>query len=221
MSKLTKEKRDKLLLVGLGFAAVLVALDLFVISAQQTALQSAAQSADATKEKLAKAERWLRMGRSVETRLNAARKELAVRQEQMAPMDKFKWFYNTVEKCLAQHHVKLVDITKEPEVGEVWLLPKFPYQAATFGVKMTALYHDFGSFLVDFENQFPYMRVQNLELETESGAAKALAKGAEAHPLPGKSAPASDGKVEPVASASEELAITMRVVTLIKPNLPL
>ena len=80
------------------------------------------------------------------------------------------------------------------------MLPKFPYQAASFGVKLAARYHDFGAFLADFENRFPYMRVQNLHLE-----------------------PVSAAPAEEALSAGERqshrrtLAITMRVVTLVKP----
>jgi hypothetical protein len=146
------------------------------------------------------------MAPTIDSRLAACRRELEAKQENMAPVDKFKWFYNTLDHFRAQHRVKLIDITREPEIGDIGVLPKFPYQAASFGVKLNARFHDFGAFLADFENAFPDMRVQNLEIEPESGM----------HTL---------GK-EPVVSehhgrATENLAITMRVVTLIKPTAPL
>lgn len=205
MNKLSKEKRDKLLLVGIGTACVLAAVYMLVINAQQSALQDYAERTDAAMEKLAKAERWLRMAPTVDSRLQSARAELEAKQEKnMAPVDKFKWFYNTLDQFLAQRRVKLVDITREPELAEVGVLPKFPYQSASFGVKLTARYHDFGAFLADFENSFPYFRVQNLEIEP-AGSSKAISKdlvrgGPERPPEP------------------ESLAITMRVVTLIKPT---
>jgi hypothetical protein len=203
MNKLTKEKRDKLALVALGTGAVLGALYFLVITAQQAALEDYADKTAIAKEKLDKAERWLRMGPGVQARLAACRSDLEARQETMAPVDKFKWFYNTLEKFLAQHRVKLVDITREPEVGDVGVLPKFPYQAASFGVKLTARYRDLGTFLADFENQFPYMRVQNIEIEPVTMGR-------------GKEAPASDRRVP----TPDSLAVTMRVVTLIRPNDP-
>lgn len=206
MNKLTKEKRDRLILVVLVTAAVLGAMYLLIVSAQRTALEECIAKIDSEQQKLEKAERWLRMAPGIETRLSACRGELDSKQEGMAPVDKFKWFYNTLETFLARHNVKLVDITREPELGEAGVLPKFPYKAATFGVKLMAPFHDFGRFLADFENQFPYMRVQNLEMEPE----------AESRVLDGSSAIPSR-----LAGSREALAITMRVVTLVKPAAPL
>lgn len=204
MNKLSKEKRDRLLLVCLGTAAILCALYLLVVTAQRTALAACAEQTDLAKDKLAKAERWLRMAPGIQSRLEACRQELASRQEQMAPLDKFKWFYNTLEGFLTRHQVKLIDITREPQVGEVGVLPKFPYQAAVFGVKLRARYHDFGKFLADFENEFPYMRVQNIEIEPEI--------------LSQASSFTETSEQERRASVSEALAINMRVVTLVKPG---
>lgn len=206
MNKLTKEKRDKLILVGLATAAVLAGLYFLVISAQRAALDDYADRTEAAKEKVAKAERWLRLAPGIQSRLAACRAELESKQETMAPVDKFKWFYNTLDHFRAQRRVKLVDITREPEISDLGVLPKFPYQAASFGVKLKARFHDFGAFLADFENAFPDMRVQNLEIEPEGG----LRAGAREPVVRDRHGP-----------ASEDLAITMRVVTLIKPTLPL
>ena len=208
MNKLSKEKRDRLLLVAIGTGCVLAAIYMLVIGAQQSALQDISERTDTAKEKLAKAERWLRMAPTVDARLHSARAELDAKQEKnMAPVDKFKWFYNTLDQFLAQRRVKLVDITREPELGEVGVLPKFPYQSASFGVKLSARYRDFGAFLADFENHFPYLRVQNLEIEP-AVSAKTVAKDTlrSGH----------DRSQDP-----ESLAITMRVVTLIKPTISL
>jgi hypothetical protein len=57
-----------------------------------------------------------------------------------------------------------------PVIGEMNMLPAFPYHQATSTVTGSAYYFDFGRFVADFENQFPYMRIQNLNLEP-SGAA--------------------------------------------------
>ena len=202
MNKLSKEKRDKLLLIAIGTAGILAVLYLFVVSPQQTTLANYAEKTDSAKDRLAKADRWLRMAPNVRSRLEACRKELEAKQEGMAPVDKFKWFYNTMEKFLAQHQVKLIDITREPEVGSAGVLPKFPYQAASFGVKLVGRYHEFGSFLADFENQFPYMRVQNIDLEPEVTSSPGIRDGLGAE-LSGPN--------------STALAISMRVVTLVKP----
>ena len=71
---------------------------------------------------------------------------------------------------------------------------KFPYKAAIFNVRGTAYYHDLGKFLADFENAFPYLRVQNLELE-----------------------PAANSSATTTGEA-EKLAFKMEIVALINPN---
>jgi hypothetical protein len=207
MNKMPKEKRDKVLLVALGTGGILVALYLLVISSQQSAWDDCSVKIDSAKDKVTKAERWLRMGASVRARLESGRKDLEVNQEDMAPIDKFKWFYNTLEKALATHAVKLVDITRDPELGDVGVLPKFPFQAATFGVKLSARYEDFGNFLAEFENRFPYLRVKNLEIEPESVSKSVAREGVSAS--------------EHSTETPESLAITLRVVTLVKPAVPL
>src|SRR5690349_9723271 len=124
MNKLSKEKRDKLLLVGIGTGGVLLVLYFLVVTAQQTALDECIQKIDSTKDKLAKAEQWVRMAPGIQARLALCRKELDAKEEEMAPLEKFKWFYNTLEKFLAHHQVRLVDITREPEIGDAGVLPK-------------------------------------------------------------------------------------------------
>jgi hypothetical protein len=53
------------------------------------------------------------------------------------------------------------------------LLPKFPYKQATLSVEGVARYYDLGRFLADFENQYPFVRLINIELEPASGASEA------------------------------------------------
>jgi hypothetical protein len=199
MSKLPKEKRDKLLLVGLGVGALLAVLYFFVVAAQKDALRECASKIDVAQDKLSKAEMWLRMAPSIEAQLELQRQSLAAEHDGLAPLDKFKWFYDTLHGFLAQHKVQLVDITREPEIGPAWTLPNYPYQTATFGVKCQAFFHDFGAFLSDFENRFPYMRVHNLELQPES---------------------VRDNRAGSAMPAPQKLKISLQVVTLVRPNSP-
>ena len=202
MTKLPKDKQNKLVAVLLCTALLLVAFHMLIISKQRAALDDYANRTDQTRDKLAKAEQWLRMAPVIRTQLNEARKQLESKQEEMAPTDKFKWFYDTVEKSLSRHHVKLEDISpRQPEVTEVGVLPKFPYMAAIFGVKVTSDFQDLGVFLSDFENDFPYMRVQNLKISPE-----------------GESSGGKENAPRAQSANSGRLAVSLRVVTLIKPT---
>ena len=54
---------------------------------------------------------------------------------------------------------------------EVGMFPKFPYKAAAFNVRGVAYFHDLGQFIADFENSFPFARIQNIELEPAGNSA--------------------------------------------------
>jgi len=58
----------------------------------------------------------------------------------------------------------------------------------------TAYYHDFGRFVADFENAFPYMRIQNIELDPASASA-------------------ASPQQEP-----EKLSFRLEIVALVNPN---
>ena len=117
----------------------------------------------------------------------------------MAPgVDLYSWARQLLDKARAGHEVNIIDVTR-PSKGEVGLLAQFPYEAANFSVRGAAYYHDFGKFLADFENQFPYFRVQNLSLTAGSeGTAGADSSGSRA--------------------GEEKLSFKMDIVALVKPN---
>ena len=203
MNKLTKEKRDRLALIVVAASLIVLALYFFVITPQRDQIQQQEDKIAQSRESLDKNERWLQLAASVRANLSSHRDQLEVRESDMAPLDKFKWFYNTLDEFRSHHDVSLTDITREPEFGEIGVLPKFPYQAAIFGVKLSAAYHDFGKFLANFENQFPYLRVQNLRIELDP-----------AQKLAGTNNVTTTGAG---SAESERLAITMKVVTMVKP----
>ena len=77
--------------------------------------------------------------------------------------DVYRWTTRTFTR-LQTNQVEISQL-EPPRLGEVNILPKVPYKAATFTVIGTAYYHDFGKFLANLENGFPHVRVQRLELE--------------------------------------------------------
>ena len=193
MNKLTKEKRDRLALIVVAASLIVLALYFFVITPQRDQIQQQEDKIAQSRESLDKNERWLQLAASVRANLSSHRDQLEVRESDMAPLDKFKWFYNTLDEFRSHHDVSLTDITREPEFGEIGVLPKFPYRAALFNVRGTAYFHDFGKFIADFENAFPFIRIQNLELEA-AASSSATSTG------------------DP-----EKLAFRMEIVTLVNP----
>lgn len=188
MNKLSKEKRDQLILVGFGTIAAVLAIWFLLISSQKRTLLDTRDKTAKAQAKVANAEKALKSGTTIDEDLTAKLRELKSIEETMAYGDMYSWVITTLNRFTAGHKVAIPLFSREV-VGEVGMIPKFPYKAATFQLKGSAFYHDFGKFLADFENSFPYVRVQNLEF------------------MPGT---AGDDK--------EKLDVKFEIVTLIKPT---
>jgi len=190
MNKLSKEKRNQLILVVLITVAVLIGLWFGLINYQQEILQELTVKKIAAQGKLEKSEQGVKNAGRLETELAEATKKLADLEDDMAPGNPLSWMVNKIDVFKLPYKVDMPQISP-PEPRTMELLAKFPYQQATFGIGGTAYYHDLGKFLADFENHFPYFRVLNLSLQ------------------PSTTAPEND---------REKLEFNMQVVTLVKPG---
>lgn len=192
--KLTEDQKKKLAGVLAGTAGVCYLIFQFVISAQKATLAGLEQQIASASDKAAKAEREVKSTQQVQDLLQARTEQLQAIESKMASGDLFFWSVSTVNGFLEQH--KKVSIPKftKPTEGEIGILPGFPYKAATFSVEGSAHYEDFGRFVAGFENEFPYLRLQNIELS-----------------------PLSLGNPEP-SKDPEKLGFKMDVVALIKPG---
>jgi hypothetical protein len=124
----------------------------------------------------------------------------------MAPQGQYYyWFLKFIDQFRKDEKLDsgfIVDITM-PEFIEAGLLPRFPYKAASFGLRLNGQFHEIGKFVADLENTFPYFRVQNLRLSPQTA------------PLPGSQP--RDTSVS-AAGAEGKLNVELRIVTLIKPG---
>ena len=199
MNKLPKDKRDKIILISMGTAVACAAIWFLVINAQRATLVTVRKEAEKAREQLTRGEATVKTQAAVQQQFDEASLALKTREAGMAvPNDMYFWFIQTLNGFRAEHKVEIPQFGRETP-AEVTCLPKFPYQAATFTVRGTAYYHDFGKFLADFENAFPYIRVQNIDLEpaaVETGA-------------PGE-----------VRRVRETLGFKMDLLTLVRPSAP-
>lgn len=163
MSKISKTKKQQMVLVLMGAGIVIAGLWTLVIQAQNASLAGVNKKTLEMKEKVEKGEMLLKKTAEVEADLEADTKALETIESGMASGDIYLWLINTVNRFNALNKITIVDFPRET-LGEVGLLPKFPYKAAVFPIKGIGYYHDLGKFLADFENSFPYVRIQNLEL---------------------------------------------------------
>ena len=100
-------------------------------------------------------------------RLTDPKAALSEMETDMASGDLYSWVVGTFRKFKTPYKVEIPQLGPLGPVTEMSLLPAFPYKQATLTVAGRAHFHDFGRFLADFENNFPHMRVLNLNLEIE------------------------------------------------------
>jgi hypothetical protein len=194
MKNLPKEKRDRLIIVGVVTVVAVVAIYYCLIKTQQNSVSTIAKSINEQKLKVGSAERLIASCADIKKNVEAANLKLTAIEETMASGDMYAWVIQTVGRFGQDRKVEIPQFSREVTT-DVGILPKFPYKAAVFNVRGSAFYHDLGKFLADFENSFPYARVQNIELE------------------PAGSSAATAG------TDNEKLAFRMEIVALINSNI--
>lgn len=195
MKGLSKEKRDQLILTGLITVAILVGLWYGLILMQQQKIKSIAQRIVEQKNKVDGADKLIRLAPELQARLETAQEKLKGIEQGMASGDMYSWIFLTVNKFRASHkEVEIPQFSREVAT-DVGVIPHFPYKAVLFNLRGTAHYHELGKFLADFENSFPYFRVQNLELD-----------------------PASAGTGNSGSETPEKLSFKMEIIALVNPN---
>lgn len=190
-TKLSKDRRNKLILVVLISLATLGALGFGLIKYQYTALRRLAEKKVMVDRKFQQMQDAIKHADGLEADLAEDRKKLAAVESDVATGDLYAWVINTLRRFKTPYKVELPQFSPIGIPTPVDLLPNFPYQQATLTVAGTAHFHDFGRFLADFENQFPHIRVMNLSLDLNSSA---------------------------TFDESEMLSFRMEVVTLVKAN---
>lgn len=194
IKNLPKEKRDRLLLIAIGTVAVAVGLYLGLVKAQKRTLDRISKQTIEQNDKVGGAERLMKSRGEVEKSLETNLQKLKAIEQTMASGDMYSWIISTVNRFRADRKIDIPQFSREVTT-EVGMFPKFPYKAALFNVRGTAHFHDLGKFIADFENTYPYLRVQNVDLEP---AAQSAAIGAAVDP--------------------EKLSFKMEIVALINPN---
>lgn len=178
MKNLPKEKRDKLILLVLGTLVAMVGLYYGLITIQQKTLAATIKKHGEQSTKLSNAQRLNSQSGRIEKDLEAVTARLKAVESTMPSGDIYSWSILTVNTFKEKYQVDIPQFSKEVP-SDVGMYAKFPYKAATFSLRGVAFYHDFGRFVTDFENTFPYMRIQNIELEPNGASNSANPADAE------------------------------------------
>jgi hypothetical protein len=189
-SKLSKEKRNQLILVVLVTGGTLGLLGFGLIKYQYENLDRLAIRKMTAETKLAQMEDAVKNTALIETGLAEAKQTLSQLESDIAPSgDLYSWLISTIRSFKGGYKVEIPQYSQIGATTDMTMLPAFPYKQASMTVAGKAHYHDLGRFLADFENRFPHIRIQNLALDV-------------------------DGNPQEI----EMLAFRMDIVTLVKPN---
>jgi Tfp pilus assembly protein PilO len=165
MIKLTKLQQNQLAGVAAGTVAVLAALYYFGVMAMGDELAKTKKNEDKVKKDLGVADTLVRGANQTGLLLTNRMMLLAKREADLvpdhAPYDEMLVKMNKF--IISRPGVNLITMSKE-EITEKGFLGRFPYRWATFHIKGEGYYHDFGKFFAEFENNFPYFRIQNMDI---------------------------------------------------------
>jgi Tfp pilus assembly protein PilO len=187
--RLPKEKRNQLVLVLVVTAVCLVGWGLGLIRYQYSSLHQLSENKVATEKKLVQMRDAVKQSDRLAQDLSDAKKSLGEMESDIASGDLYSWIITTIRRFRAPYKVEIPSQSPIGPISDVTLLANFPYKQTSINVSGTAHYHDLGRFIADFENQFPHIRLMNLNLDLDGSAA------------------------EP-----ETLSFRMEIVTLVKPN---
>jgi cell division protein FtsL len=192
MNKLAKEKVQQIVLVWIMTAVVGALLWYFGIASLNGKRSATAGEIQAVEDKIADGNKKKGRATASKQSLETVEKELKQKEAGMASGELFFWLDSKLNEFIQQNNLVEVDISNKSrgEAADVGILPLFPYKAVKYALRGTAYYHDFGRFVAAFENAFPYMRLQNVEL------------------VPGGQFDSSD---------PERLSFRMEIVALLKP----
>ncbi len=171
MNKLSKEKRNQLVLALIVLAMVAGGWYAMIYKSQTETLATLRTKRDASRQKLQQVKKAIDTAEQVETELASGKQQLIKIEEGMATGDLYSWAINTIREFKLAHKVEIPQYSQIDGPKEMTMLPGFPYKQVTLTIAGSAQFHDFGKFIADFENQFPYMRVMNLSLEPAANLA--------------------------------------------------
>ena len=149
LSKLPKEKLNRLILVILATLIAIAGLYFGLIRRQNENLVRLAQQKAAAAKKLQVIREALHRADQIKAQLDEAKTTLTAAESDIASGDLYAWVIDWLRQYKAPYKVEIPQFSQLGAPADVNLLPRFPYKQTTLTVAGTAHYHDLGRFLAD------------------------------------------------------------------------
>ena len=169
MIKLSKQQQERLGAIAFSTVAIIAALWYFGVMAVQAQLQRTRDNTRAVLKTFNDAKAEMNRGQEIATQLQARSELLAKREAILSPdRDAYAWIISVLNPFIQSRKGVNIYSYSQPDVNEAGIFQNFPYKWATFHLKGTGYYYEFGRFFADLENEFPYFRVQNVMIAGSS-----------------------------------------------------
>jgi len=170
MNRLSKEKRDQLILVAVAMATVLGLIYFGLIRPEYNSIaKTKSQSNDAV-SKLQTMEDAIKKAGATHDEMIDAADTLSEAEQDVGSGDTFAWTYDLIRAFKSNYKSVEIPNIGQASIGDVDILPDFAYKQIKVTVSGTAYFHDLGKFIADFENTYPHIRIANLNLEPAGGS---------------------------------------------------
>jgi hypothetical protein len=165
MKKLSKEKQQHFILTILLTAMALAGLGYGVIRPQYQTLGSLKTKREEANRRLEQVTQTIENADQIESGLCEAKKQLDKIEEGFPSGDLYSWSINMLRAFKLPYRVEIPQYSQVDGPKDTTMLAAFPYKQATMTIGGSAQFNELGRFVADLENQFPYFRVLNVNLE--------------------------------------------------------
>lgn len=169
MKKLTKDKKDSLILTVLGTGFYCVFALQFFVTGQNKRIENLKKQDLALEDKISNLNRLnSREALIVRDHDFSLAKLEELKQFTISGSDPYSWMLSRTE----EYKQKYKDLTfnpNRPVVDETPIFPGFTYEVVRFKISGKGYFHDLGSFINDLENANPFFRVEKISLGQKNG----------------------------------------------------
>lgn len=165
MDKLAAHKRRSLVALSVAPVVLIAALWWLVIAPLRATVKADIERLAEVEGKLQNARRAIQISEQIDTELREANRRTEALEQGMAQGDCYRWLLRALLAFQGPFEVQITQVEQPVLLPDIPLPPKVPYKAATCIVTGVGAYHAFGAFLAEFENRYPLIRLQSLELE--------------------------------------------------------
>ncbi len=167
MRNWTPEKRNQVILLSIVTLAVMAGIYLILINQLTGALRNSEMKLEVARRNLELTQRGLAMATQAQADIERNQQTLDAFEGTMPEGDRYLWMINHTLEMLDRHGLGNINY-EQPQNAVVDTPPSVPYAASSYGLSGSASYHRLGSFICEFENQFPFARLTSLQMQAAS-----------------------------------------------------